>query len=170
MSTCTSESHMGSSHIMQHYRTQQRRYLQWRSLQKEWRDESSYFPPRLRVLRNEWFAKRYNRYKNQEPGGLSGDMETVWSKGTEGTLPQYSESDILRHLDELDDVRQRIAQQYGPNAFAQQRDELDEFNAVKQRIWRWLISTEEEEHRRPSQTLTSEGIIGNVSTPHLKGN
>ena len=155
---------MGSSHTMQHYRTRQRRYLQWRSLQKEWR------APHLRVLRNEWFVKRYNRYKNQEPGRLRGDMETVWSKGTEGTSPQYSESDILRHLDELDAVRQRIAQQFAPNTFVQQRDGLDEFNTVKQRIWWWLISTEEEEHERPSQTLKSEGIIGTVSTPHLKGN
>lgn len=49
--------------MLQHYRAKQRKYLRWRSEQEECHEQIPFFPPQLRQLRQEWFAKRYETYR-----------------------------------------------------------------------------------------------------------
>lgn len=49
--------------MIQHYRSKQRQYLEWRAgRQSEKQEESCYVSPHLRQLRTDWFAKRYEKY------------------------------------------------------------------------------------------------------------
>lgn len=88
---------MYRSQMLQHYRMKQRQYLQWRSEQQEKHEEPCYFPPHLRQLRNEWFAKRYEKYgrrgTEQQPQPAL-DQETQSSrKGPNET----GESEAIAH-------------------------------------------------------------------------
>jgi hypothetical protein len=59
-----------SGDMIQHYRTKQRQYLEWRAGRQEKQEESYYVSPHLRQLRTDWFAKRYEKYgrtDGQEP-------------------------------------------------------------------------------------------------------
>lgn len=59
-----------SGDMIQHYRTKQRQYLEWRAGQQERPEHSHYVSPHLRQLRTDWFAKRYEKYggtDGQEP-------------------------------------------------------------------------------------------------------
>jgi hypothetical protein len=47
----------------------QRQYWQWKSEQKEPQEETTYYPPHLRELRTEYFAKRYEKYGPKKAAG-----------------------------------------------------------------------------------------------------
>ncbi|KAF2702805.1 hypothetical protein K504DRAFT_539361 [Pleomassaria siparia CBS 279.74] len=106
MSNSTPKSQMHRAQRIQHYRMKQRQYLQWRSAQQKQQDQTCYFPPHLRVLRNEWFATRFERYRDR---ALSAETETTsMTEKKEQGPKQYTPSDIQDTLDELDATRQRI--------------------------------------------------------------
>ncbi|KAF2871170.1 hypothetical protein BDV95DRAFT_55952 [Massariosphaeria phaeospora] len=62
MSPSSPTSSKRRSQMIQHYRTHQREYLQWRSRQEKHQEEPGYFPPQLRQLRTAWHAKRYQKH------------------------------------------------------------------------------------------------------------
>jgi hypothetical protein len=113
------DSQMRRSQAMQHYRTKQRQYLQWRRSQEEQQEVPCYFPPQLRELRNEWFAKRYVRYRNQASTGKIG---ATTSDDAESRPNSSSSTKIENEWDELD--------------------------AVRQKIWRWLNLEDNEDYER----------------------
>lgn len=55
--------------MIQHYRMRQRQYWQWKSGQKVPQEETTYYPPHLRKLRTEYFARRYEKYGPKEETG-----------------------------------------------------------------------------------------------------
>jgi hypothetical protein len=70
--------------MLQHYRGKQRNYLQWRSQQDINQVGPNYYPPHLRNLRNEWFAKRQEMSKRQEGAAVGERSPGRGWQGTEG--------------------------------------------------------------------------------------
>jgi hypothetical protein len=106
-----------------HYRTKQRQYLQWKTSQEEQQEELCYFPPHLRELRNEWFAQRYEKYRKQV---LNKTIEATTSSDTGSRFKTLRSSEV--------------------------KEESDESDAVRQRIWWWLSLDDNDEDRgRPLQ-------------------
>jgi hypothetical protein len=56
------QPHSQRPSMLQHYRMRQRKYWAWKRQHQDSKDGPSYFPPHLRQLRLEWFAKRFEKY------------------------------------------------------------------------------------------------------------
>lgn len=112
---------MRRSRMLQHYRSKQRRYLQWRSDQEK-NGEGPYIPPHLRQLRTEWFAKRYTKYN---AGALRGDADAT---------------------------REPEAQN-----FNEPSSDMEEPEALVDKIWRWLKWSDDEEEQRGRSSSRKEG-------------
>ncbi|KAF2647814.1 hypothetical protein K491DRAFT_277833 [Lophiostoma macrostomum CBS 122681] len=61
------QSQMQNPQMLQHYRMRQRKYWEWRCQSLKTNDEPNYYPPHLRQLRLDWFAKRLEKYGGAEP-------------------------------------------------------------------------------------------------------
>lgn len=96
-STCSASStnSMHRFHMLQHYRTTQRRYLQWRSKQEENQEDPSYYPPHLRQLRSDWFEKRYTKYRSETARQEPVASPLLWSQSSGGTSSGVEESEEL---------------------------------------------------------------------------
>ena len=85
---------MSNAQMIQHYRTKQRQYLARKSEQTATQEDANYFPPQLRQLRTDYFAKRYEKY---------GDRTAV-----EAQLKQMKEIERTHGMDESEQLADKI--------------------------------------------------------------
>jgi hypothetical protein len=82
--------------MIQHYRTKQRQYWQWKCALEGKKECPSYYPPHLRQLRSEWFVKRYEKYGRSRQSSDSEKKQQYLKEDAAGES-DMGEPEILAH-------------------------------------------------------------------------